>query len=326
MSKSNPPEASDTVDTKDNGLFVYNLEFPFNCKQFTVFGYTFRRTKQYAEGVKSLHRLLTEHFEFERNIKTGTHAITGHVQLPIKEKKPIISWADEGATALNDILLLLSIFTEREVFALEQPATEGKTAITADPREYQFGLSTAIPCQECEGQFGERYNCGFAIGVESVYKLIRGRKWKKEYGHGRFLTLYRSACRRQILETSFIICWTIWEILFTLHNQSWLSDDQIKKLPSSEKISYIITKYEIKKSLDTKEKKGIRRFSKIRNALIHDGRFLDHKAANDAVLFVRITNIIIAKILGLSGSDVLGSQDEFLARLRGNSMPVRESS
>jgi hypothetical protein len=149
LSRSNQQAARDIVVTKGKDLFVYNLEFPFKCEQFTVSGYTFKRAEQYAEGVKSLHRLLTEHFEFERSIKTGAHAITGLVQLPMKEKKPIISWVNGGATALNDILLLLSIFTEREVFTLEEPATDGETAITADPRGYQFGLRTAIPYEEC---------------------------------------------------------------------------------------------------------------------------------------------------------------------------------
>lgn len=317
MSKSIPQTILNPAGNAKNELTVYNLVFPFNCKQFTVFGYKFMRSKQYVESVQSLQHLISSHSESKRAIKTGTHAVTAHVLIPINEKKPIISWADEGATALHDILLLLSIFTEREVFVVEQPVIEGKTAITADPREYQFGLSTSIPYQECEEQFGERYNCGFAKGVESVYKRIRRKQWKKEYGSGKFLTLYRSACRRQILETSFIICWTIWEILFALHNQSWLSFDQIIKLPSSEKISFIITNYKIKSSLDTKDKRGIRRFSKIRNTLIHDGRFMDNKAADDAVLFVRVTSIIIAKILGLSSSDVLGSQEKLLARLRG---------
>ena len=70
------------------------------------------------------------------------------------------------------------------------------------------------------------------------------------------------------------------------------------------------------KTLDTTDRKGIKRFVKIRNALVHAGRFVD-EANDDATLFVRVTAIIVAQILGLSVSDVLGSQVELLARLRG---------
>ncbi len=55
----------------------------------------------------------------------------------------------------------------------------------------------------------------------------------------------------------------------------------------------------------------------MRNMLVHAGRFVDEDALHDATLFVRVTAIIIAQILGLSVSDVLGSQAQLLARLRG---------
>ncbi|MBW1939432.1 MAG: hypothetical protein JRI67_11865 [Deltaproteobacteria bacterium] len=120
-----------------------------------------------------------------------------------------------------------------------------------------------------------------------------------------------------MLESSFVTCWTIWEILFTLHNQKWLSDEQIIKLPASEKVAFVLTNYAIRSTLDTTDRKGIKRFVKMRNALVHAGRFVDNIALHDATLFVRVTAIIIAKILGLAGSDVLGSGATFIARLRG---------
>ena len=233
-----------TKDTK----WVYNLIFPNGCQQLSICEYSFRRVAEYVGRVQSLQHLISSFSEFERPINTGTHAITAHVDLPLREMKPIIKWSDKKATALDDILLLLSIFTLRDVFAVSEPIEKGSAAITADPREYFFGLRTAIKYEKGENEHGDPYNIGFQKGVEAVYIKMRTAEWRKEYGEGRFLLLFRSSCKRQILETSFITCWTIWEILFTLHNQAWLSDEQIIKLPASEKISFILTRYEINKN------------------------------------------------------------------------------
>lgn len=297
--------------------WVYNFIFPFGCQQLTIYGYVFRRVDEYRERVQSLQHLIHFHSEFDQPANTGTHAITAHLDLPSKEKKPVIEWGDEKATALDDILLLLSIFNLRDVFAVPEPIEKGKGAITADSREYFFGIRTAIEYQQAQDKNGNKYDIGFQKGIERVYSMMRTVKWQKEYRRGRFLLLFRSACKRQILETSFITCWTIWEILFTLHNQSWLSDKQIIKLPASEKVSFVLTRYQIKDALDSRDRKGIKRFVNMRNALVHAGRFVDETAIHDATLFVRVTAIIIAQILGLSVDDVLGSQTKFLARLRG---------
>lgn len=282
-----------------------------------IYGYVFRRVDEYRERVQSLQHLISSFSEFDQPINTGTHAITAHVDLPLKEKKPVFEWGDNKATALDDILLLLSIITLRDVFAVPEPIEIGKMAITADSREYSFGLRTAIKYEKSEDEYGHEFDIGFQKDIENVYRNMRTASWQKEYGGGRFLLLFRSACKRQIIETSFITCWTIWEILFTLHNQSWLSDEHIIKLPASEKISFVLTRYQIKDTLDRKDRKGIKRFVKVRNALVHAGRFIDEDAIHDAILFVRVTAIIVAQILGVSVSDVLGSQAQLLARLRG---------
>lgn len=297
--------------------WIYNFIFPQGCQQLTIYGYVFRRVDEYSERVQSLQHLISSFREFDQPINTGTHAITGCVDLPSKEKKPVIEWGDKKATALDDILLLLSIFTRRDVFAVPEPIEKGKAAITADSRKYFFGLRAAIKYEKGNDEYGDQYDIGFQKGIENVYSRMRTTSWQNEYGRGRFLLLFRSACRRQILETSFLTCWTIWEILFTLHNQSWLSDEQIIKLPASEKISFVLARYQIKNTLDVTDRKGIKRFVKMRNALVHAGRFVDENAIHDATLFVRVTAIIVAQSLGLSMSDVLGSQAQLLARFRG---------
>ena len=304
-------------EKNNNSRCVYNLIFPHSCREIAIHGYVFRRVEEYKERVQDLQHLTAAYNEFDRPINTGKHAVTAVVDFPTKEKKPVLGWADSNATALDDILLLLSIFTLRDVFAVPEPIEKGVAAITADSREYFFGIRTAIEYEEAKDKYGNKYDIGFQKGIERVYSRMLTATWQKEYGRGPFLLLFRAACKRQILETSFITCWTIWEILFHLHNQSWLSDEQIVKLPASEKISYILTRYQIKKTLDETDRKGIKRFVKMRNAIVHAGRFVDEAALHDASLFVRITAIIVAQILGLSVSDVLGSQTQFLARLRG---------
>jgi len=86
--------------------------------------------------------------------------------LPLKEKKPIIEWSDKKATALDDILLLLSIFTLRDVFATSEPIEKGSAAVTADSREYFFGLRTAIKYEKGEDECGDQCDIGFQKGVE----------------------------------------------------------------------------------------------------------------------------------------------------------------
>lgn len=300
-----------------NLKYVYNLVFPSGCRQLPIFGYTFRRTSDYKEQVQSLQHLISVSREFEQPIKTGTHAITAVVDIPPTEKKPVIDWQDKNATALNDILLLLSMFTCRDVFAVNTPVVDGKRAITADPREYVFGLRTALQYEAAEDEYGEKYDIGFQKRIEDVYSRMRTPEWQRTYGKGRFLPLFRAACKRQIIETSFITCWAIWEILFTLHNQAWLSEEQTSRLPAAEKISFLLTRYDIKRNLDATDRKGIKRFVKIRNALVHAGHFLDDEALNDATLFVKVTAIIVAQILGCKVEDVLGSRADFTVRLRG---------
>jgi len=297
---------------------IYNLEFPSFCKKMEIYGYIFQRVPEYKERVKSLQHTASVFSEFEKPMATGTHAITAIVDLPFKEKLAVLPWGHNKPTALDDILLLLSIFTSRQVFTLE-PDDNGDSIIVADPREYFFSrsLRTSLPYERKKFDEGTEYNIGFEKGINKIYKRVRSKKWLESFGKGYFLFIFREACKRQILETSFILCWSIWEHLFALHNQKWLSDATIRKLPAKEKVSFIIIKYKIKEQIERKDKEGLERFVQIRNRLIHTGRFSDEQAKNGAELFVRITERVVAQILGLTPSDVLGSLSGFKAFLSG---------
>ncbi|MFA7079071.1 MAG: hypothetical protein WC147_11785, partial [Syntrophomonas sp.] len=60
------------------------------------------------------------------------------------------------------------------------------------------------------------YDIGFQESLNSMYELIRTEEWQKTYEKGYFLLIAKNAFKPQILETSFLLCWTIWEHLFTI--------------------------------------------------------------------------------------------------------------
>lgn len=124
------------------------------------------------------------------------------------------------------------------------------------------------------------------------------------------------AFRRQILESAFMQCWTIWEHLFAILNQKWLSKEKIINLSSFEKISYILVGYAIREEINNEDREKIKSLSEIRNKLIHFGCFPERDSVrNEAELFIRITEFVIAKILELSPSNLFNTiekLDDFL--------------
>ena len=315
---------------------VYNLEFPSWCPGFKIFGYEFSRVENYGEKVLDLQHLGISSSEYVKRFNTGTHVHTAMVELPLEEQEAVLEWAGSNNTALKDVLLLLSIFTGRDVFAMPpnyENLDEGeKWVIIKDPRVFQWGgtLRCSIPYkkQPIEPEpFG--YDIGFEQGVNQVYKLIRSDEWQKKYQHGYFLFSAKIAFQYQPLEASFVQCWTIWEHLFTILNRTWLSSKQIRRISSIEKISFILTQYALTDVVDSNSRKRIETLAEIRNRLIHFGRFPEHESVHDdAILFIRLTEFVIAKILGLSPYDVFNTMDrleEFLGNVQKPKRPPNPS-
>lgn len=245
------------------------------------------------------------HSEFSIEAITGNHATTAFVEIPPLEEKAVLDFNNRSTKALKDILLLLSIFNGREIF---YPEHEG--VIVADPREYGWGrLNYAIPYKRKRLDEYISYNIGFEEGLNTVYSLIRTKEWLLKYGHGYFLFIVNQAFKRQSIETTFILCWSVWEQLFTLHNRKWLSDEQIRKMHASEKISFILVEYAIRKEISFTDKIKIRKLASIRNRLVHYGKFPDKCSIHDAELFIRLTQFVILKILGLFPSDIFNTID-----------------
>ena len=125
------------------------------------------------------------------------------------------------------------------------------------------------------------------------------------------MILAQQAFRYQPLETAFTQCWTIWEHLFSVHNDRWLSDEAIRRLSSTEKIAFLLVEYGLWKEIDETARKRIKTLKDIRNRLVHFGRFPEHGPIYDgADLFIRWTEFIIAKSLGLSPSNVLDTKEK----------------
>lgn len=301
---------------------VYNLEFPSWCPSLNIYGYEFSRVENYKEKVLQLQHLMKIHSEFVIKANTGQHAITAYVELPSNQDKPSLAWNNSETTALDDILLLLSIFTGRDVFVVEE-FIDSSWVITADSRLHQWGgsLRTSIPYKESEGDdmIAFRYDIGFEEGLNQIYNLIRTNEWLKKYQHGYFLFLARQAFRRQNLESAFTQCWTIWEHLFAIHNRHWLADDTIRRFEAIEKIAFILTEYELRNEIDGKSREQIQSLAKIRNRLIHFGRLPDHGSVyDDTVLFIRLTENVIAKTLGLNPSNIFNTDEKSEAFFQGN--------
>lgn len=304
---------------------VYNLEFPSFCAALTVAGYRFTRTEDYPDRLLRLQHLGSYHSEFNVPANTGGHAITAYVDTPKAEPEAAVQSQRTDDAALQQILLLLSLFTGRDVFVIEETERDADNAvITADARQYAWGgvlaCSVSYKMQPIDPEpYG--YNIGFEETLEQVYALTKEEAWQRKYSSGYFLLLARAAFRLQPLESTFSQCWTIWEHLFTVLNRSWLSDAQTRRVSSAEKIAFLLVEYALRGEIDDASRQRIQSLAEIRNRLVHFGRFPERGSVHDdAVLFIRLTELIVAKALGLSPSNVFNTVErleEFLQEKSG---------
>ncbi len=316
-----------------NKLSIYNLEFPSYVNEIDVAGYKFKRIADYEKSFAGLQHIIDAYGdEFERKNNTGTHQKTAEVEIPKKENPPILPWGYK-AKRLDDVLLFLTLFTGRNVFALK-PGEE-KHAITQDPRMHrnggEFRLSTLEYTRWRNKKTGE------LLSEQEMTKISKGRPmlqfdydlislrlektvnqvlatissagWKKEYGEGYFIFLFRQAMRQEDIEPAFLLCWTIWEHLFTLHNQSWLDDASIEQTSGDKKISFILNKYLLVK-IDGPARKEIQRITKARNRLVHFGKIPNNVDLEEMRMFIRLTEQIMAITLKLKPSNVFNSFEQ----------------
>ena len=120
-------------------LAVYNLEFPAYINTLDITGYKFKRIADYATAFVGLQHIIeVSGGEFPIKPNTGTHQKTAIVEVPETEEEAILPWVKESKfTKLQDILLFLTLFTGRNVFALN-PGEE-RYPLRPDPRGHFWG-------------------------------------------------------------------------------------------------------------------------------------------------------------------------------------------
>ena len=112
--------------------FVYNLEFPAYINEFKIGDYNFKRVENYSEAFQQLQHLIESYgSEHSTKIKTGSHQITAIVEIPEEEEDSVLPWAKKDSKQILDILLLLTLFTGRNVFLKDWEEKEG-ISIMAD--------------------------------------------------------------------------------------------------------------------------------------------------------------------------------------------------
>ena len=301
-------------------LDVYNLEFQCPDEEMQIGAYVFEPVDDYCDRYKALQHFISVGGGHCGGTEptTGSHQITGQVTRPKEERAAALGWGHRDPTELDDILLLLSLFTRRKVFVLE--AEDRGEALIADPRLFHYGggLGLSLPKAKRPDPFwGDEYSIDLANGLSGVNETIRSENWQSTYGKGHFLFLFGSACHRQIIETSFLLSWTIWEHLFRLHNEHWISQRSIKNVNAREKIRYVLTHYGLVDQISQDDAKNVDRLTLIRHRLSHDGSFAESNDAMAADLFVRLTEFVVARTLGLEPSEVFSPKERWDRLSRG---------
>jgi hypothetical protein len=310
--------------------FIYNLEFPSYINRIKIGDYVFNRVSNYAEAFGKLQHLVTMHGqEFPVIQQTGSHQITALVEIPDTERPNCLAW-EKDTKQIYDVLLLLTIFTRRNVFMKEW---DNDKAIIQDHRMLQIGelnlsileimlkhidTDELISKEMIKGHDIFDYlqiDIGFERGLNRILELISNKEWQEKYDRGYFLFLYRQAIQRQIVETSFILCWSIWEHIFTLHNRKWLDEKTIEKLSGYEKLSFILDQYFLVK-IDNKAKQEISRLAKTRNRIVHYGK-IANTDSKEMELFIRLTEQLVALILGLQPSNIFNTAEKLQEFLKG---------
>lgn len=302
---------------------VYNLKFRSCGNEMTIGGYRFSRAADYGTQIQNLQHMHTTHSEFTTRRNTGTHCITGHVALPDQEAAAVIHEGSSDATALDDITLLLSIFTTRHVIVCRNDSLEDEPrVIIADPRIFIWGgvISTSIPYVKSLTPRVDRPTYsdeGLEIHLNKIHQLINTDDWRKKYHNGFYLKLFREALQHRTVESAFTQCWTIWEHLFSILNESWMTRDTIQRINSMEKIAFLLVTYAVRENLKEKEKKRLKSLVDIRNRLVHFGRFPESDSVReDAILFISLTELIVAKTLELKPSEIFNTSDRLESFLK----------
>jgi hypothetical protein len=311
---------------------IYNLEFRPGSKRLEIDGYTFERVANYREQHAKLQFLVSSFGSESRVTKqTGEHSHTANVTVPDTEPASIIPSHTTSSTALDDILLLLQLFTGREVFIGVDPSIQADEpyAIVADPRVFRWGgvLVCSIPYQDGAPDEPHRVvDVGLQVHLPRIYERMKHLEWQRQYKRGYFLVLLRQALQQRSIEVAFGQCWTICEHLFACLTDPWMSRLTLKNISAKEKIALLLIHFGVRVHLEEHEKSRLEDLAAIRNRLVHFGQFPERDAVHtDAEMFIRITEYFAAKALGLFPSDIFNAIDRFEKFLTSNDKKGRNA-
>lgn len=312
---------------------VYNLQFPPYIKTLRLGGYLFERVEGYPDAFSKLQHLVeSSGSEFSATPNDGSHQITATVE-EVTVGSSSLEWSMPNPSQLDDIMLFLDLFTGRSVFYKNW--TDDGVVIVRDPQTAQWGgqfrLSThdetgylrvsdgvIIPKDVFETMPQARMmeyhpvNLGFEKTINEVLGLIATPDWQNEYKKGYFLFLFKHGVRRQMVETAFLTCWTIWEHLFALHNTQ-LSEQKLQRTDATDKITYILQKY-FARTIDQTATDAVIRIKRARHVLVHYGKRPTNVDVKEMELLIRLTEQLMAIVLGLNPSNAFNSL-EGLSRL-----------
>lgn len=164
-----------------------------------------------------------------------------------------------------------------------------------------------MPYREQVAGDGHVYDIGFEEGVGEVYSLIRSASWQRKYGHGYVLFLALHAFKCSLLEAAIAQCWTMWEHLFSLHDRSRLLRDENDGVDCRDKLTFLLAEYGLAEQIGRDER--VERLTHLRDTIVHLGRIPEEaESQREALFFLRLTEVLLAQILGLSPVNVLGTQ------------------
>lgn len=307
------PHLLGRVDERMTRKAIFNLEFPDGCELLTVGGYSFKRVADYDKVLEAMQHKFEKVDEFMVHPKTGGHAVTAYVDMPNLNDRAIFNWGT-SATAFSDVLMLLSLFTGRDVFGQDLDKFAPSMIVPYDLRKYEFGgiYLCSLNYKASGDDPFESYDIGFEEGLNTIYELIHGADWQREFKGGTYLKLAWMAAKLRTMESAFLSNWTIWEHLFCILNENWLSSEQIEKMSSLEKLSFLLVRFDFKTDLNKDAKQKLGSLSSMRNRLVHYGIFPERDAVVDeARFFIHLTESLVAKTLGLLPSNVFNTVEKF---------------
>lgn len=292
---------------------VYNLEFPSEIDEISVGGYRFVKLPDYEQRYEKLCRFIgMNHLP----PTTGENVVTAQLLCTGQEPDATLRVHD-GKKAIEDIILLLTLFTGRNVFWLDQePGSNG--VILADARKHMFNSVLVLSMighekWETTSQHPCR-NIGFEKWLNTVYDLIRSQQWLRAYDHGHLLAMIHNAYRTQDIFSAYKQCFSLIEHLYSIT----FSQDA----HAIDKLCNVLQKHYWSNGFSQSEKDNIRVFVKIRNSLVHDGKLPEIAEVHKFLrLFIELTEAVVASCLGARPSETLDTNTKLAALLAGQEQP-----